>query len=84
MIVMDGRLYFRPDERLEAFTFTLHQVQRINYLLAQIKMMDQRLDTLESYLVHEPARSTQSSIRRSIEELLKLRLDQVRNIYRRF
>lgn len=84
MIVMDGRLYFRPDERLEALTFTLHQVQRINYLLTQIKMMDQRLDTLESYLVHEPARSAQSSIRRSIEELLKLRLDQVRNIYRRF
>lgn len=83
MIVMDGRLYFRPDERLEALSFTLHQVQRINYLLAQIKMIDQRLDTLESYLVHEPAQSAQGSIRRSIKDLLSIRLDQVRNIYRR-
>lgn len=83
MILLDGKLYFRPDERLEALTFTLHQVQRINYLLTQIRMMDQRLDLLECHFEREPSRSAKDSIRWNIDNLLRLRLDQVRNIYRR-
>jgi len=83
MVVMDGRLYFRPDERLEALTFTLHQIQRINRALESIRMLDKHLDTLQSYLVCDNTQGALESIKWNIGEMLTQRTDYVQYIYQR-